>query len=596
MKNHRKRLVLAAVVFLVSVASHISALRNSYVLDDFKLIVGNDFIAHPANAAILADPRHLFKPYPLLCGARPLTVLSLMTDHFFWGLNPFGYHLTNMLLHAACGVVLLFTVFLVFRRPRLALFAALVFTLHPVQTEVVNIASFRADILAALFSLLSLLFFVAASNARDTRSYAGAAVCFVLGLMSKETAISIPLIFLLYLFLVKPGIPRKNLGIVLGFGVLVALFMTLFWSSRYEYRGLSAVFPNILGNVSPFSSAAAYCNTLLHSFLHYAKALLFPVGLSVDYQINVQQSLLNDGNLLALVLLAGCAAVFVKSRNRGLKFGLGFALLAYLPVSNLIPLINTVNDRYLYLPMAGFSIAVSAFITALPGRKILGRVPVSIAAAVLLLCFYGAATLNRNPVFRDGYSLYGDAVTKAPDNVRVHYNYAIALMVSEKYTEALREFEAAERLNPDYRQSDILSLKGECYANIGDYAAAKEHFRRSLLAEPDKDVLIRFAALLAEEGSQRGAVSLLEKGTLVLPGVPDLYNELGKYYESQRRYSKALDSYKKAVAIDPDHEKSWLNIILASQRGKRPIPPEDAEKLLDYLRRNGWQIEEKPGK
>ena len=98
-KGRRKVLLCASIVFGAAVMFHASSLKHSFVGDDFNLVVNNEFISEWKNVAILFDPRYLFVPYPIKCGARPLTVLSLMVDKGLWGSGPSGFHLTNILLH-----------------------------------------------------------------------------------------------------------------------------------------------------------------------------------------------------------------------------------------------------------------------------------------------------------------------------------------------------------------------------------------------------------------------------------------------------------------------------------------------------------------
>jgi hypothetical protein len=104
-------LLLCLLVAVIAAAGcHIRALSAGFLFDDHVVIVNNPFIDRIGNAAVLLDPRHLFQPYPVTCGARPLALLSLMADRAVWGKGPFGYHLTNILLHAANTALVLLLV------------------------------------------------------------------------------------------------------------------------------------------------------------------------------------------------------------------------------------------------------------------------------------------------------------------------------------------------------------------------------------------------------------------------------------------------------------------------------------------------------
>ena len=442
-----KKLLCALLVFLATVVGHMRALRNDYVLDDFKLIVCNEFISEGQNAKILLNPRYLIEPYPIICGARPLTVLSLLIDHRFWNLSPFGYHLTNIILHAANSTIIFFLA-LMLLKPRqgpavvplgclaAAGFAALVFAFHPIQAEVVNIASFRADLLATFLYLLSLAALIKAVRRDSPGSlfyYGASFVFFVLGLFSKETVITLALVFSLYMIIFeKFKVQKRAVATLLAVAASAAVFILLFWNKRFYYLLYVSIFPNIKDNISPLSSAGAYINTVFLSFLHYGETLLFPGRLSIDYELNISHQVFNPGVFFALLLFAAAAGAFALYKNDLFRFGLGFWFICYLPVSNVFPLVNTINDRYMYLPMVGFSFALSAIVFGIFKKRVFARITGAMLVASLISAAYGAMTLKRNLVFEDGFSLYNDAVKIAPTNVRVRYNLAVSDMVKKR--------------------------------------------------------------------------------------------------------------------------------------------------------------------
>ncbi|MBN1822742.1 MAG: tetratricopeptide repeat protein [Endomicrobiales bacterium] len=596
-KKTRKYLIAAVVVFLLSGVSHLRVLRNYYVLDDFRLILTNDFISDINNARIILSPRHFLVPYPFKCGARPLTVLSLMIDHKIWGKNPFGYHLTNLLLHSFNSVLIFMLALFLFKKngeyfPQdrqksnalaISFMAACVFAVHPVQAEVINIASFRADLLTTFLYLFSLVFFVTAIAGKTTGSlvfYALALLAFILGLFSKEIAVTLPVVLFMYVFLFR----RKKLTLthlltISGLAVLSIGFLVFFWSGRISYQLYSTIYPNIAGNMSPLSGLDKYVNTLLLSFLHYVKTLLFPFWLAIDYELNVSGPVFGFGNVLAVAVLALLALLFVKTKNQLVKFGLGFAFISYIPVSNIIPLINTINDRYMYLPMAGFSVLVPALISDISLMDKTREKLVKISLSVLIILVYGWITVQRNPLFYNGYSLYSDAMKRVPDNIRVRYNYAIANMVRGDFKEAIDNFSFVDKKCPLYKKDDMWHLMGICYERLGEHENARRYYVRQLFAFPRKKTLNNLAGLLLDEGNDETAYNLLKTSIEILPD-RYAYNDLGVYYARKRKYGKAREYFNKSLEFEPQYVGALINLInLARTTGDKKLLQEQIERI-----------------
>ncbi len=474
----KKQLICAFLIFSAAAVGHMRSLRNDYVLDDYKLIVYNDFISQGQNAKILLNPKYLVNPYPLKCGARPLTVLSLIIDYKLWKESPFGYHLTNIFLHAMSSVAVFFLVMLLLGYPEgsavgsdalngrfaPAIFAALVFAFHPIQAEAVNIASFRADLLVTLLYMLSLIALIKAVREKFPANifyYCAGFVLFVLSLFSKETAISLVIVFFFYTVIYSGLKFRKRTMAVIATGALTsALFIFFFWGRRFYYFLHFCIFPNIKNNLSPVSSVGAYLGTIMLSFLHYCETLLVPARLSIDYELNVTHTILRPDILLAVVIFAAVLIAFLLIKNKLLRFGIGLWLACYIPVSNIFPLVNTVNDRYMYLPMVGFAVALSALVFDRFKNKIFAGVTTGTLIASLITVCYGTLSLRRNLVFENGYSLYTDGVKEAPTNIRVCYNLGIEYMVKNDYREAVKNFEIVSRINPLYKRADMLHLLG----------------------------------------------------------------------------------------------------------------------------------------
>ena len=347
----RKSLAVGLLVAAVF-ATYANTLANKFTSEDYYLILNNDFIPYWEHVGILFSRENFTSPFAIRAGARPLTLLSLMADFGIWKYRPFGYHLTNMVLHAL-NVLLLFFLLSVLKIPLIhALFTALLYALHPVQGEVVNVPGFRADLLAALFSLSALIFFITGLVRRKIFYFLPVFLFYVLALLSKEVSVVLPAVFIIYLLLFRRV--SKGLGIFLCFFLFLGIFfLVYFWAERYSYDIFRVIFVNVKYPVRPFDSWITYFNTIFTAFWHYAKSLFFPVFLSHDYHFVISR-VFSMPALFGVFSSIGLAAFFFATRDRLLRFFIGASVIFYFPVSNILPLFNTAADRYLYLPMTGF--------------------------------------------------------------------------------------------------------------------------------------------------------------------------------------------------------------------------------------------------
>lgn len=623
----------ACVIFFFAVVAHLSALNNYYVLDDYRLIVRNPFITRWENASILFDPRYLFNPYPLRCGARPLTVFSLMVDYRVWGLNYFGYHLTNLFLHGLNAIMVMLLVRLLVRRcgtlshaymampgavralatrarawlrslgdttavravsaPGGAFFTAVIagcaYALHPLQAEVVNIPSFRADQLVVLFYVLSLSSFILATSAATRQKTVGwyilTAGSFAAALFSKEMSLTLPAVCLVFMWeTATRRLTVKQALSVLGLGVAGALFFLFFWKTRFFYHLFDIIFPNIRDNLSPLTSLTAYVSVIVRVFLHYMQTMFVPVGLSIDYLIEVPRTFVNLHNAAALLAGAGCVAAYLWTRDRLIRFGIAFWFIAYLPVSNLFPLVNTLNDRYMYLPIIGFIIVLAALVrrVSAPGRY---------ALAAVIIVAYGGLTAARNPVFESAFTLYSEGFRRAPDNLRIRYNLGVAYMLREEYGPALQHLEAAFRLNPLFKTTDLWHLTGICYEELGDISAAERCYVKTLMIFPVKETLVNYVNILWRTKRQDTAIELLERCMSVSPD-PFSYNVLGVFYADRKDYARAVAAFQASIDREPGYIDPWFNLFNAYHDwGKPELAERETYRMVAVYAKKGWKID-----
>jgi 4-amino-4-deoxy-L-arabinose transferase-like glycosyltransferase len=395
--------ISAIALVVLTLGTFSNALRNEFVnFDDWPLIEHNELIRSLAAKDVIRVFTDLSNQQAWL----PLRVLSYSVDYHFWGLNAFGYHLTNMLLHAA-NVLLVYTFLCrLLRRWPLALLGAAWFAVHPVQVEAVTWASGRRDVLYGLFFLLGLLAFLRFDDGGRRRwgYYVASLVCVVLVMLSKASGMVLPAILVLFVLLYEREGRRlgKRLWACVPHGVLAG--------------GLMVAHVMIAQQQGVMKALELHKRMVSVPWIHatYFRLLFFPVHLSTPHAMHAVlwwQTGLIVWPLVAVVVVV--AAIWWAAPNRRLAlFGLGWWFLLLLPVSQVVPLSILAAERYLYMPLVGACALGASLVGWLAERRRLRGVV--IGCAVVVLGLFAAATRARNRTWRNAWVFWQDGVSKWP--------------------------------------------------------------------------------------------------------------------------------------------------------------------------------------
>jgi len=346
-----------------------NALFNGFIGDEEIFIIDNTFYRSwenlpslfsmdyfPGGAKNLSTPEHYFSGS---VAYRPVLSFTYFIDHWLWGLRPFGYHLSNIILHVINTLLVYALLFMIIKSKRSALAIAVLFCVHPIQSEVVCNIGYRADLLSCCFVLSSFLCLLRHDNiAPKSRIFFPLSVIFYfLALFTKESSIVLIFIILVYDFYFRN---RRTKDMINNFtSRYVSYFLVMFFY-LYVY---AFVFPNItLGKASLIGGdIATHLVASLGIFAIYIKNLIFPFLVKMLPPVYVPpiSSLLVLRTILAASLLAMIIFLMFKlfKRDRRSSFFLFWFFLALVPVSNLFPNINPIAHRYMYLPSIGFMAA-----------------------------------------------------------------------------------------------------------------------------------------------------------------------------------------------------------------------------------------------
>ncbi len=554
----REATVLKQILLLISLIFIIysNTFDNSFVWDDIPLIENN-----PRVHALKYIPLHFTTPffgrsadfsedsqYPYW---RPLTLLSLSLDHAAWGDNPFGYHLTNLFLHAINAVLVLLIFRLVPGAQGAALTCSLIFALHPLQTNAVSYVSGRTDLLATVFFLAASLFCLRHLFAPKASgaTIAGILLCLGLSLLAKETALIAPLlIFLLGAIAGRPFTRRNAEAVLSSIAVLIAYVIC-----RESLRLSMGGWISALAAVSAGGLAAA-----AESLVLYARLFFLPTDLHMERFLSIPH--LRDPAALfsvcAVILAMLCAA---RSIARGTRGGYLFfwSLAALLPVSNIIPLYPAIaarqifiGEQFLYLPSIGIS-AIMAFCCCaadsfLEGRRAWARA----AAAGVLLCF-GMLTYAHNSYWKDEATFYSSTLKYNSGSVRMCTNLAILRAREGRFDESLRILQKVADQNP---RSDLTQCRlAAVHYKMGRLDLARKELTRALALNPHSAAALDGLGLL--DRAAGGIDSAIEYYTRAIAASP-LYLaprlNLASAYMDQGKADSALRVLHDAVTTDPD--------------------------------------------
>ena len=564
--NQRGKTWPFVAVGLTALLVFANSLGNGLVYDDHFLIERNRLLHEADVWGILTT--HYWGGYEGEANVngqyRPLTILSFMLDGL-GGIWPFRFHLTNVLLHMV-NSLLAYLLCLSLGLKRGAILAALLFAVHPIHAEVVAGITFgRADLLACLFSFLSLLLYIHWHNRGAEKYYGLALAGFFLALLSKESALTVlglvvAIDLTLTFVLSRPKeIPWHRIARWAGFIGIFAIYLTV----RKVAAGLGFSAENILSLNNPLIDQPLD-NRLLTAaglFWKYCVLILFPIKLSVDYSYNAIPLITSirtpetiAGIFLGIASLLLWAGALFK-RWSCVFFFLALFFVPYSAVSQTLVLINAIfQERFLYLPVLGlFALCGLGFEHLEKHRK-----TVAISLAALILIVYSARTITRNADWQDDLTLYQSAATAYPKSAKMQHALGDALSERGRIPEA----ETAYRNALSVRESALTyNNLGNLYAATGRFRHATAAYQKAVEIEPDYVQAYMNKGLAAMQSEQiTDAHSAFERASILNPTNAEIFYNLGVVREKLGHPARATTAYARAIALRPNWAEAYFNL------------------------------------
>jgi protein O-mannosyl-transferase len=492
---------------------------------------------------------------------RPVLMFTYWVNSRISGQDTYSFHVFNVLFHC----ITTFLIFLIVRRlvgqathppnqtsSLLAAFAALIFLLHPAQTESVAYIAGRSESLSALFAAAAYaVFLYRPTPAASWLTAAAVLALFVLAVFSKEQAIVLPALFLLTDLWFNPGRGwqtirgnwRVYLPIAAAGAAAVAVFWKLIMSIGTGSGGGSAGFG--LKDLTWYQ----YLFTEFRALLVYIGTFLYPVNLTLDWDFAISKTIFDHGAIIGLAVLVSLAAAawHFRSRFSLAAFGYFVFLLLLLPTSSILPIRDPVAERRLYLPMLGLLLILVDFVSRLRDTRALD--PKALAAACLVVLLVAAAlTHARAEVWSGPISLWEDTVRKSPNKSRDRQQLALAYYDQGSFDRAAAEYQKAAQLAPpDY---NLLLDWALAYDGLNQPDNALAKLRQAAAMEHTAHVYSQIGMIYGKRRQWKEAMEALDTAERIDPEFAMTYYYKGVVHLSTTDITAAVADFQKALAAD----------------------------------------------
>lgn len=569
-KDKRILWTIALLVSLATFITYLPALTNGFVnWDDDEYVLYNPNI----KSINIGFFKWVLTSY-FFTNWHPLTIFSLAVDYSIWGLNPFGYHLTNVVLHVL-NTSLVFILALKLIKLRIttsenrtdvlpyapiiksglitAAVTALLFGIHPLHVESVAWVSERKDVLCAFFFLSTILAYLRyASNAKGKRLYYTLSLTFfLLALMSKAMAVTLPVaLLILDLYplerLAAKGSLKKLLTEKIPF-LLLSLISSLMAVSAQESAGA-------LVTMEQFPLVSRLFVTM-HSYIFYIAKMAFPSNLAPFYPYPSSTEVFSFAYVCSAMSFVTVTILCIwKFRKNRL-----FSSIWLYYVATLLPVIGVVKagefaaaDRYTYLPSLSLfllaGIGVGALFERVPKRVSRGMV---FTILLVLFGFFMSGTAKQIAVWRDSITLWNREIKLYPYVSSSYMNRGIAHRDSENYQEAITDLTKAIELNPEFAYAYY--NRGFTFMDLGNYRQAIADLTKAIELSPKQYVPVAYlnrGTAYGSSGNYQQAIADFTKAIELNPKYADAHYNRGFTFLNLGDYQQAITDLTKAIELN----------------------------------------------
>ncbi|HAO94392.1 MAG: hypothetical protein A2X99_03260 [Deltaproteobacteria bacterium GWB2_55_19] len=563
-------LLKIALIFLVTFAAYLPAVKNGYIWDDDSYVTGNTLLLTLDGLWKIWFSTETPQYYPLV-------FTTFWVEQHLWGLAPAGYHATNILLHAMNSTL----VWLILRRLDIkgGLFIGLLFALHPVHVESVAWITERKNVLSGLFYLSALLSFLSYEERAVKRHYILSIVFFSAALMSKTVTSTLPAVILILRWMQGKRIDLRYVRLLLPFfaiGFAMSL-VTIWWEAKIVGAEGAAWEMGIAERLMLPGRIAFF----------YAYKLLAPMDLTFIYP-RWRLDPADASQWLWSIALAITLAVLwaLKGRIGRRPFaGAAFFVLTLLPALGFFKVYpfqySFVADHFQYLASLGvLSVAGGLVFLAFENTAEWGR-PVKTAVLTAVLVALGVLTWNQNHIYRDAETLWRDTISKNPGAFMAHTNLATILYGQGRNEEAFDHNLRALAAKPD--SANARYNIGLIFFKEGRVEEAIAQYRLAIGSDPGHVMArISLGKLLADEGRLDEALVHYKKALELVPDQVMTHNNIATVYAKKGQIDKAIEHLRHVLKINPDYTLARQNLgTILLRTGMTGEAVEHFRRILD---------------
>ncbi len=543
---------------------------------------------------------------------HPLTWLSHMVDCQFYGLNPKGHHLTNVLFHILNSILL----FLIFRRMTGDLwksaFVAALFAIHPLHVESVAWVAERKDVLSTFFWMLTMGSYVWYVEHPGTSRYLMVFLFFILGLMAKPMLVTLPFVLLLLDYWPLGRFKFRRSERTIRNSTEKSHNLHLIWEKMplLAFAAASSVVTFLVqqsgGAVRSFDvlPLTVRISNALVSYVSYLIKMIWPLNLAVLYPYYGILTWWKIAGAFFFIVLISFIVIKTVRRYPYLTIGWLWYLGTLVPVIGLVQVgSQSMADRYTYVPLIGIFIIIAWGVSDLAARWRYRKEGLA-AVSAILLSILTVITWFQVRHWNNSITLFTHAINVTENNWIAHHNLGSALFEDGRTAEAINHYNEALKINPVYAEphynlGNVLAGQGkldeavshyhealrinpdhtEAHNNLGNalvkqkrFAEALDHYSEALRINPDFiKAHYNLGATFAEQGKAAEAIDHFTSALKINPDYVEAHNNLGNVLAKQGRVAEAIDHYSEALRINHDNAKVHNNLGSALVEQERTV-------------------------
>jgi hypothetical protein len=607
-KSSNKNLLIPIIIFIFSFCMYANSIKNNYAFDDDVICQKNAYVQSG-----LHNVKEIFtKGYTYAFNGmntdtyRPMTLLSTALEVSLYGNKPHRHHLINVLLFSLSCVVLYLLLRKIFSNYNfiLPLIITLLYSAHPIHTEVVANIKSRDEILCFLFFVFSLYFMMIYFEKKNIFVMIASGIFYLLSLLSKENAMTFFILFPMIIFyFTKTDLKISILYVIPYFIVLLAYLLI-----RYSVIDSVSLTSKVDMVNNSLMAATNYPDRLATAFSmlgRYLYLLIFPVTLVCDYSYNAMP-IIGWGNpkaFISFLIFAGAlvyAIITIRKKNY-FSFAILFFMISFLAASNIFTIIgSSMAERFLFTPSLGFCIIlglafVRIFKVDVVGNNKKGLAPMYLILGIILI-LYSFRTINRNNDWQDNGHLFKTDVISSPNSFRLHSAVGSDTRAKgeQERDPQVKSTLLSEAIVEYNKSLDILPTQGETWYNLGvcyyllnDFPNAENAFHRCVGYEPKYKAAFNNLGVIAYTKQKYDtAYFYFTKAIQIDPNNADAISNIGAIMQTKGKYDEAIKYYERASGINPNNINNYSNLLKIYTLKKDNAKIDYYKKKLEALQQN----------